>query len=223
MESDSFDKAYVDYKHLYALHQRGVFWVTRAKDNMQVRVVKKLKTTKDPRIIRDDIVVLSLPRSRRQYPERSRRVIAVVEVEGEDVEMTFITNNPKWSARSIAELYRCRWDIEVFFKQIKQTLQLADFLGQNANAVRWQIWAGLLVHLILRYLAFIQRWSHSFTRMFTILRAVLWRKWHLYNLLKSYGTAGSSYRMLGAPEQAYLPGFESFAAISMGQPMSKNT
>jgi len=75
-----------------------------------------------------------------------------------------------WSAESVAQLYKCRWRIEVFFKQIKQTLQLADFLGTSANAVRWQIWTALLVYLLLRYLAFLSDWSHSFSRLFALVR-----------------------------------------------------
>ena len=97
-----------------------------------------------------------------------------------------ITDNLEWSATSVVELYRCRWDIEVFFKEIKQTLQLADFLGQSANAVRWQIWIGLLVHLLLRYLAFLHSWAHSFTRLFTVIRSALWNRWCLHTLLRSY-------------------------------------
>jgi len=80
--------------------------------------------------------------------------------------------------------------IEVFFKQIKQTLQLADFLGTSANAVRWQVWTALLVYLLLRYLAFLSNWAHSFSRLFAIVRTCLWRKWDLLNLLARYGTAG---------------------------------
>src|SRR5207249_5115096 len=64
----------------------------------------------------------------------------------------------------------CRWRIEVFFKQIKQTLQLADFLGTSANAVRWQVWTALLVYLLLRYLAFLSNWAHSFSRLFALVR-----------------------------------------------------
>ncbi len=81
-----------------------------------------------------------------------RRVVALVEIDGEEREMTFLTNNLEWSPRSVADLYRCRWGIEVFFKQIKQTLQLADFLGTSANAVRWQVWTALLTYVLLRYL-----------------------------------------------------------------------
>ncbi len=69
-----------------------------------------------------------------------RRIVALVEVDGREVEMVFVSNNLEWSAASIVELYRCRWQIEVFFKQMKQTLQLADFLGTSANAVLWQVW-----------------------------------------------------------------------------------
>jgi len=121
--------------------------------------------------------------------------------------MTFLTNNLDWSPRTVADLYRCRWEIEVFFKQIKQTLQLADFLGHNANAVRWQVWMALLVYVLLRYLSYLSRWGHSFTRLFTILRAVLWEKFDLLKLLKYYGTAAGSFRNLAQPEQAYFPGF----------------
>ena len=76
--------------------------------------------------------------------------MALVEVDGQAVELVFLTNHLKWSATSIVELYRCRWQLEVFFKQIKQTLQLADFLGTSANAVRWRVWTALLVYLLLR-------------------------------------------------------------------------
>ena len=104
------------------------------------------------------------------------------------------------------DLYRCRWDIEVFFKEIKQTLQLVDFLGHNANAVRWQVWTALLTYVLLRFCSWISKWGHSFTRLFTLLRSALWLKLDLRSFLESYGTAGGSFRFLGTPEQAYLPG-----------------
>lgn len=202
-----FDKAYVDFKHLHALTQRGVYWVTRAKDNMQYDVRKRLHTTKNARIISDELIELKGPRSHAAYPQLLRRIVALVEVDGKDKELVFLTNNLSWSAWTVAELYRCRWDIEVFFKEIKQTLQLADFLGHSANAVQWQVWMGLLVHLLLRYLAYLHSWQHSFTRLFTVVRAVLWRRWNLSDLLTSYGTAKPPGRVCGTPEQAYLPGF----------------
>jgi hypothetical protein len=200
-----FDKGYVDFGHLRDLDERGVFWVTRAKENMVYEVVQKMPPSKDPKILRDEVIVLS--NESKPAPELMRRVVALVEIDGEEREMTFLTNNLEWSPRSVADLYRCRWQIEVFFKQIKQTLQLADFLGHNANAVRWQVWTALLTYLLLRYLSYLSKWAHSFTRLFTILRAVLWEKYDLLNLLACYGTAGGSFRNLARPEQAYFPGF----------------
>jgi hypothetical protein len=202
-----FDKAYLDFAHLFSLAMAGIYWVTRAKENMKYRVVKRLKIGANKKILRDDLIVLSNPESRENYPGQLRRVVALVEVDGKEVEMVFLTNNLEWSASSVADLYRCRWSIEVFFKQIKQTLQLSDFLGHSANAVRWQVWTALLVYLLLRYLAFVSSWSHSFTRLFTVVRSVLWRKLDLRVLLESYGTAGGHFRILATPENAYFPGF----------------
>jgi hypothetical protein len=201
-----FDKAYVDFSHLADLSMREVFWVTRAKDNLRARVWRKLQSGRDGNILRDDLIQLISGPSRKAYPVEIRRVIALVEVDGEIRKMVFLTNNLMWSAQTIADLYRCRWSIEVFFKELKQTLQLADFLGHNARAVRWQVWTALLVYLLLRFCAFLSQWSHSFTRLFTLLRAALWQRLDLRSLLDRYGTAGSGGRFLGTPEQAYLPG-----------------
>jgi DDE family transposase/uncharacterized protein DUF4372 len=200
-----FDKGYVDFGHLRDLDERGVFWVTRAKENMVYEVMRKMPVSKDLKILRDEVIVLS--NENKPAPELMRRVVALVEIDGEEREMTFLTNNLAWSPRSVADLYRCRWQIEVFFKQIKQTLQLADFLGHNANAVRWQVWTALLTYVLLRYLSYLSNWAHSFTRLFTVLRAARWEKYDLLNLLACYGTAGGSFRHLARPEQAYFPGF----------------
>jgi hypothetical protein len=200
-----FDKGYVYFGHLGDLDQRGVSWVTRAKENMAFEVVKIMPRSKDQKILKDEIIRLSNPN--KPAPELMRRIVAIVEVDGQEREMTFLTNNLEWSPRSVADLYRCRWQIEVFFKQIKQTLQLADFLGQSANAVRWQVWMALLVYVLLRFLACATDWEHSFTRLWALARTTLWRKLDVLALLRSYGTAGGSFRMLGQPEAAYLPGF----------------
>jgi len=202
-----FDKAYVDFDHLADLTLRLVFWVTRAKDNLSYTVDKCLQKKPKGKILRDELIVLRSAASRQTYPDRLRRIVALVEVDGREVEMVFLSNNLEWSAESIVELYRCRWQIEVFFKQIKQTLQLADFLGTTANAVRWQVWTALLTYLLLRYVSFLSNWSHSFSRLFTLIRTCLWKKWDLLSLLQLYGTADGHFRYLACPEQAYLPGF----------------
>jgi hypothetical protein len=202
-----FDRAYVDFVHLNVLTEDGVFWVTRSKESLCFSAVKRLPKRTDKRILRDELVVLKNKDSRANYPKAMRRVRALVEVEGQEREMEFLTNNLSWSASSVADLYRCRWQIEVFFKQIKQSLQLCDFLGNSANAVRWQVWTALLLYVLMRFLCLMSSWSHSFTRLFTLLRAALWRRIDLWDLLRSCGIAGGHFQYLGTPQNAYFPGF----------------
>ena len=99
------------------------------------------------------------------------------------------SNNMEWGPCSVCDLYRRRWDIEVFFKQVKQSLKLGSFLGHSANAVRWQVYTALLVYVLLRFMAHLSTWGHSFTRLFAVARSALWERIDLLALLKSYGTA----------------------------------
>lgn len=202
-----FDMAYIDYKHLYLLKQRGVFWVCRVKDNMKLRCVKRLLKKPCGRILRDDIVLVAKSSKRKDYPERMRRITALVEINGVDVEMVFFSNNLEWAASSICDLYKARWSIETFFKQIKQTLNLGSFLGHSQNAIQWQVWTALLMYVLLRFLHACCDWEHSFIRLFTCLRAVLWQRRNILKYLKSYGTAGGGFKLLCTPQQAFLPGF----------------
>jgi hypothetical protein len=94
-----------------------------------------------------------------------RRVEARVEVDGTERVMVFITSNTAWSARSVYDLYRARWEIEV----VKQTLKLGGFLGHSANAIRWQVWSALLVYVLLRFSAHLSAWHHSFVRLFAVV------------------------------------------------------
>jgi hypothetical protein len=203
-----FDKGYYVFDYFWSLTQRGVHFVTRAKDNLGYRVVKRLPKPKDPQILKDELIVLTTPQSKADYPGQLRLVTALVELDGEERVMVFLTNNLEWSPTSVAELYRCRWQIEVFFKQIKQTLQLADFLGNNANAVNWQLWMALLVYVLLRFQVWLGSWTHSFSRLLTLLRAALWQVRDLAALLRRYGTAKGDFRSLDPLRQSELPGFE---------------
>ena len=105
------------------------------------------------------------------------------------------------------DLYKARWNIGVFFRQIKQTLHLGDFLGHSRKAIEWQIWTALLMYLLLRFLHACGDWTHSFARLFTALRAVLWQRRDLLEYVRSYGTAGGTFRLQWAPQQAFFPGF----------------
>ena len=198
-----FDKAYVDFEHLFDLDQRGVWWVTRSKDNLKFRVVKKHHTKGHENIIKDQIIALQ----GKLKGMKLRRVEAMVEVDGKWRVMVFITNNTEWSPRSVCDLYRRRWDIEVFFKQVKQSLKLGSFLGHSANAVRWQVYTALLVYVLLRYMAHLSAWGHSFTRLFAVTRSALWERIDLLSLLKSYGTVSGRFKVIGALNTAWLPGF----------------
>lgn len=200
-----FDKAYVHFRHLFSLTTRGVFWVTRAKDNLRYHVCKRRKV--DGPVLRDDEITLKTKKSQGDYPKRIRRIVARVEVDGKTLEMVFITNNMDWAASSVCDLYQSRWAIEVFFKQIKQTLQVCDFLGHSKQAIRWQLWSALLMYLLLRFQAWCSNWPHSFARLFTMVRGVVWDRFDLGDTLRSYGTAGRRWRMCIHPQTAYLPGF----------------
>ena len=183
-KSSSVTRLTVDFAHLAALCLRLVFGGTRAQDNLRFKVVRRYPRGALGKIRRDDPIGLTPPASRQDFPDLMRRIVALVAGEGREGARVFLSNNLDWSAASIADLYRCRWPIEVFCKQIKQPLPLAAFLGTSANAGRWQVWTALLVYRLLRYLAFVAQWAHSFSRRFTRLRAALWKKWDALDLLR---------------------------------------
>lgn len=195
-----FDKAYVDFEHLYKLHQRSVIWVTRAKDNMCFEVVgqhlseeeiqqarhmfeEKIFVGQQPIVLSDCRIMLAKENSREKYPEQLRLVEACVLRDGKPAMMRFISNQLDWSPYSICELYLARWGIEVFFKEIKQTLQLADFLGTSENAIKWQIWTALLTYLLLRLVAWLGGWKKSFRRLFTLVKGMIWSQRNLSALM----------------------------------------
>lgn len=198
-----FDKAYCDFKHLSTLNERGVFWVTRAKDNIKYEIMgqqpikksclqaevssNKVKVMgQQPVIIADYSIALTCPGTVKHYSGKLRMVIADVWGDNKLKRMTFLSNNMTWAASSICELYKSRWAIEVFFKEVKQTLQLADFMGTSENAVKWQIWTALLTYLLLRFIAWKHQWKHSFHRLFTLIRAILWNFLNLEAVLKAW-------------------------------------
>jgi len=201
------DKAYVDFKHLCKLDERGVFWVTRAKDKMLYETVGQHSTPKN-NIIRDEVIKLTGNKTSKHYSQDLRLVEAKVAVNGKEKVMTFITNNFDWSASSICDLYKARWGIEVFFKEIKQSLQLTDFLGNNENAVLWQVWISLLTYILIRFVKFSSGWKQSFARLFTLIRGTLWDRLDLESVIKCCGTAPGKNMIRGAPDKAFQPVFD---------------
>jgi len=122
--------------------------------------------------------------------------------------MIFITNNFDWASSSICDLYKARWGIEVFFKEIKQSLQLTDFLGNNENAVLWQVWISLLTYILVRFVKFSSGWDRSFARLFTLIRGTLWDRLDLESIIKCCGTAPGKNKIRGAPDKAFQPIFD---------------
>jgi hypothetical protein len=209
------DRAYVDFLFLHGLAARGIFFVLREKENMDFEVLEE-RGHPDRRILKDQTIRLRGRLTAGKYPGPLRRVAAVVEVDGQDREMTFITNHFAWSPRTVSELYRARWVIESFFKELKQTLQLKDFVGYNENAVKWQVWVGLLAHLLLRFLKHVSEWGLSFSRLAGVVRSAVWMKIDLLDALRKYGTAGGPKRPVISGKQLYFQGFEPFASRPVG-------
>lgn len=204
-----FDKAYVAYEHLNVLSERGVFWVTRAKENARFKVIRERKSGKPKSIISDVEVELSGKVSHNRYPQMLRLIRAQVkDSKGEEKTITFLTNNFEWAASSVCDLYRARWSIETFFKEIKQTLQLRTFVGFSRNAIEWQLWSAMLVYLLLRILAWQGKWQSDFRHFFTFIKGVLWCRRDVLRLISDYGTAGGRRYVDLCPSIPFLKGID---------------
>jgi Transposase DDE domain/Domain of unknown function (DUF4372) len=145
-----FDRAYLDYAWLYQLHRDTVWFVTRLKSNSCFEVIKE-KTASGP-VLADQVIRLSSPPGRASYPEPLRRVHYRDPETGK--EYVFLTNRLDLSALEVAELYRRRWQVELFFKWIKQNLKIKAFYGTSKNAVLIQIWTALIAYLLLVWVKF---------------------------------------------------------------------
>ena len=211
------DRAYNHFKALHRQSLRGVFIVVREKSGMKYRVVRRVaKKDLGENIISDETIMLTGQRTSKEYPCAMRRVVARVKVDGKWRTMVFLTNNFEWAASTIAELYKARWEVELLFKELKQTLQLQDFYGENENAVAWQIWAALLTHLVLRWLKYKSGAACSYSRFAALVRAIVWLKKDAMAILRSYGIAPPPDPGGVASGMPYLPGFEKMFLKSVG-------
>ena len=216
------DRAYNDWDHQRRLDEAGAYYVIREKDLASFRVVSSKPAGElPPNILSDEMIELTGRNTRAKYPKTVRRVRAMVEVDHVMRELVFLTNNTAWSGSTIAELYRERWTVEVLFKELKQTLQLKDFLGESENAVKWQIWTALLAHLLLRYLKHVTGWTPSYSRLVGLVRGVVWLHVDVMDLLRFYGTAHPPEPDRQGPKAPCLPGFEKAWLDSMGQQPAK--
>ena len=163
------DKAYVDFIALFRFHKAGAYWISRPKDNMKHEVVNhSLDIDPSTGICGDFIIKLTTPKSKKLYPEPIRMVTYHDSVTGNDVE--FITNNFEISAIEVANLYRHRWDIEVFFKWIKQNIVVKTLWGYSENAVRIHLWVAIITYLIIAKIKADYKSPYSITEVAMLIR-----------------------------------------------------
>jgi hypothetical protein len=170
------DRFYNDFHLLNVWDSKGVFFVIRHKDNLQYSVVKnnELPENKHPHLLKDEIIELKNKGSKNKYPKQLRR-ISIWDDENKQV-IELITNNFTWVANTIGELYKSRWQVEIFFREIKQLLHIKTFIGTSENAVKVQIWTALITILILKALKATAKFGWHLSNLVAFIRLNLFVK-----------------------------------------------
>lgn len=143
----AMDRGYVDFLRLYLIHKQGAFFVVRAKDNLKCKRLYSNPKDKEAGVRADQIITLMTQKSKKGYPERLRRVSYVDKERNK--RLVFLTNNFEIPAEAVAAVYKQRWQVELFFKWIKQHLRIKSFVGTSVNAVKSQIWVALCIYLLV--------------------------------------------------------------------------
>jgi hypothetical protein len=143
----AMDRGYVDFARLYAIHKQGAFFVVRAKDNLKFKRLYSAPKSVETGVRADQVIALVTHKSKKGYPERLRRV-SYFDKERKK-RLVFLTNNFGITAKTVADIYKQRWQVELFFKWIKQHLRIKSFYGTSQNAVKSQIWVGLCIYLLV--------------------------------------------------------------------------
>ena len=162
------DRGYTDYELYARWTETGVFFVSRLRDNAVFEVLQEREVPPEGIILKDQIIQLSSPHARERCVHLLRRVEAVREDTGEV--LVFLTNHHRLAADTIAAIYKERWQIELFFKALKQNLKIKTFVGTSANAVKTQIWTALIAMLLFRYLQLCSRFGWSLSNLVALLR-----------------------------------------------------
>jgi hypothetical protein len=189
------DRGYHDFERLYVLHQAGSFFVTRARSNMKFRRVHARTVDKATGLICDQTIQLTLFYSQQRYPERLRR-IRYRDPDGR--RLVFLTNHMTLPALTVCELYRLRWQIELFFKWIKQHLRIKRFFGTSENAVKTQVWIAVAAYVLVAIVRKRLDLPLSLHSMLQILSVTPFEKTPLYSLLID---AAESQTCLSEPNQ----------------------
>jgi IS4 transposase len=180
------DRGFVDFGWFGQLNQNGVVFVTRIKTDTRYEVVERWPVVSGSGVISDDIIRLTSPATRKRYPQ-TLRLVTIETEQGE--QLGFLTNQMTLAASTIAEIYKDRWQIEVFFKLIKQNLRIKSFVGTSANAVWTQIWTALIAMLVIRFLQLKARFGWSFSNLVYFLRMNLLVYRDLWDWLQNPFTA----------------------------------
>jgi hypothetical protein len=162
------DRGYIDYELFAKWQEAGIYFVTRQKCNARFRVIQERPIPERGNILRDSIIVLEGFYAKQEHPYKLRRIEVWDETRGEAI--VLLTNHFEFGSTTIARIYRDRWQIEVFFKTIKQNLKIKTFVGTTPNAVITQIWTALIAILILKYLKFRSTFSWSLSNLVALLR-----------------------------------------------------
>jgi len=162
------DKGYTDFALFARWNEEGVYFITRQKENADYEVVEERPVPKNRDVLKDQIIVLSGYAAKKKYPHRLRRIEAWDLVSGET--FVLLTNHLGFGATTIAAAYKDRWQIEIFFKTIKQNLRIKTFVGTSANALKTQIWTALIAVLLLKYLKFRSSFGWSVSNLVAMLR-----------------------------------------------------
>jgi DDE family transposase/uncharacterized protein DUF4372 len=196
------DRGYLDFPRLFRLHQSGAFFVTRARKNFRFQRRYSHPVDKSTGLRFDQTIILSSFYPRQGYPEAVRRIGFRDPETGKA--LVFLTNNFTVPALTIAQLYRCRWQVELFFKWIKQHLRIKAFYGTSENAVRVQVWTAICVYVLVSILKKRLRLSASLYTILQILSLSLFEKMPILQLLAQQSPPAD---VAGLVDQPYLPGF----------------
>lgn len=175
------DRGYLDFKRLYGIHRALGYFVTRAKSNFDFKRIYSQPADKAAGILCDQIIYASGFYTRKDFPEKLRRIRYFDAVNNKT--LVFITNNFTLPALTIADLYRCRWQVELFFKWIKQHLRIKAFYGTTENAVKTQIWIAISIYVLVAIVKKRLKLEQSLYSILQILSVTLFEKTQLQQAL----------------------------------------
>lgn len=182
------DRGYLDFERLYRIHQSSAFLVTRAKSNFKFKRLYSNIVDKTTGVQCDQVIVLKNFYAKKNYPDKLRR-IRYYDAENNKT-LVFLTNNFKLPALTIAKLYRCRWQVELFFKWIKQHLRIKSFYGTTENAVKTQIWIAISIYVLV---AIVKKRLNLNQSLYTILQILSITLLEKIQLLQAFSLMGKEY------------------------------